>query len=53
MYTLAYIAGMILISLAAYGIVLVNRKNKQEALTLSATIFVVIAVLGIIKWLLL
>lgn len=50
MYGLAYVAGMLLISLAAYGVVLVNRKNKQEALTLGATVFVVIAVLGIIKW---
>lgn len=50
MYGLAYVAGMLLISLAAYGVVLVNRKNKQEALTLGLTVFAVIAVLGIIKW---
>ena len=45
MYGLAYVAGMLLISLAAYGVVLVNRKNKQEALTLGLTVFAVIAVL--------
>lgn len=51
MYAIAYIAGMFLISLSAYGVVLVNRKNKQEALTLGGTIFAVIAILGIVKWL--
>ena len=48
MYGLAYVAGMLLISLAAYGVVLVNRKNKQEALKLVLTVFAVIADLGII-----
>lgn len=53
MYTLCYILGMIAISVFIYAAVLMNRKNKQEALIAGGSTLAVIVILGIIKWLIL
>lgn len=53
MYALCYILGMIAISLFMYAVIKMNRKNRQEALITSVTTFAVIAILGLIKWLVL
>ncbi|MDO4486729.1 MAG: hypothetical protein Q4C46_09085 [Bacillota bacterium] len=51
MYALCYILGMISVTVFIYAVIIRNRRNKKEAMTASASAFIVIAVLGIVKWL--
>ena len=51
MYTLSYIIGAIVFVIMIYGVVLIVRKNRQEAIAMSGIVLGVIVVLSVIKWL--